>query len=870
MSNARALEAGDKLDRYVIEGLLGEGGMGRVYRAVDTKLQRRVALKVVRKEALANPQSQGPARLLREARAAAALDHPSAVAVFDVGEFDGTPYIAMELVDGRPLRALVGDASIALPRRLAWLAEIARVLAAAHARGIVHRDVKPDNVIIRRDDTLKVLDFGIARRINTPTDAHAATTPNELMTLTEEGRRVGTPLYMAPEQISAGAVDGRTDQFAWGVLAWELIAGLSPWGQRDLIGLVSEILNVDPPSPSSVGELGAGLPAAWPPVIARAMRKRPAERFASMNELLAALGGQAPSLPPRRRRSTAAVVAATVVLGVLIVAAGVTGVLVGRARRPRPAPAPMATLPVPLTSLPLPRSSNSAAVAAYRDGIGRLRDGAAQVARADFEEAVALDPTLAAAHLRIALETASSSPTVAREHYQRALANRDKLDERDRELADAIAPHVLSVPPDVDEWQRRMQALVARRPGDAELQLRLGLLYSDRGRFADAVAAFDRALGADPEFGWALWGKGIAAAYLGDFDAARAAYDGCLRVNPAATSCMFGRMELAVDLGDCATHERMARALIAAHPDGAEGSAILARALAARGRKPELIRQTLEQGWRRLDADERARTEPADRLALDSLGGDFADAERQAARLDGALGGVVDETPHADLALALADVLEESGRLRRAGEVARDFLARREAWTRSLTNEDYGIAKDAELRLVAVEHRAGLVSDEAFEAARAQWLDGWSHRLEGDYRGFLWLHGWADVTTDAATARSALEAAARYPKVAPFHPVTLADAEVGRVYLLAGRAVDALPWLRRATANCGAFDHPIRHTRAFLLLGDALAASGDRRGACRAWRRVVERWGAARPASISARQATARLRSGGCDDSKSP
>src|SRR5207302_4358819 len=133
---------------YLIEERLGAGGMGEVFRAQDTKLRRAVALKIVRTDAASGTgsASDGAARLLREARAAAALDHPNAVAIFDVGELDGCAYIAMELVDGRNLRAYVGDETVALVERVRWLVDVARALSAAHKRGLVHRDVKPENV----------------------------------------------------------------------------------------------------------------------------------------------------------------------------------------------------------------------------------------------------------------------------------------------------------------------------------------------------------------------------------------------------------------------------------------------------------------------------------------------------------------------------------------------------------------------------------------------------------------------------------------------------------------------------------------------------------------------------------------------------
>ena len=171
---------GETFDRYRIEAVLGEGGMGVVYRAFDPRLNRRVALKVVRAQRSDDDletSTGATARLLREARLAASLDHPNAVAIFDLGAVNGEAFIAMELVSGRPLREWIGDASVPLATRLRWVFDVARVLAAAHKAGLVHRDVKPENVMIRDDGDVKVLDFGIARRI----------TPDPLGTDTDGG-----------------------------------------------------------------------------------------------------------------------------------------------------------------------------------------------------------------------------------------------------------------------------------------------------------------------------------------------------------------------------------------------------------------------------------------------------------------------------------------------------------------------------------------------------------------------------------------------------------------------------------------------------------------------------------------------------------
>src|SRR5262245_54512777 len=189
------VEIGQTVGHYRIDALLGQGGMGRVYSAFDTHLERRVALKVV----LEASEPDAAARLLREARAVAQLDHPNAVAVYGFGQHDGAPYIAMELVRGRTLRERL-DGAEPWRERLGWLVDIARALAAAHALGIVHRDVKPDNVMVRDDGRVKVLDFGIARRVSANVDP-SAPTEHGAPTLTAHGALVGTPAYMAPEQI---------------------------------------------------------------------------------------------------------------------------------------------------------------------------------------------------------------------------------------------------------------------------------------------------------------------------------------------------------------------------------------------------------------------------------------------------------------------------------------------------------------------------------------------------------------------------------------------------------------------------------------------------------------------------------------------
>ncbi|AKT37249.1 protein kinase domain-containing protein [Chondromyces crocatus] len=282
---------GDTFERYKIEAAIGEGGMGAVFRAYDARLGRRVALKLL--SGAATSEEAG-ARLLREARAAAALDHPNAVSIFDIGELEGAPYIAMELVSGRTVRALLGEAPVpAASQRSTWLVDVARVLGVAHRRGLVHRDIKPENVMVRDDGVVKVLDFGIARRTGGGADPSASTQAAALPTLTTEGVKPGTPVYMAPEQIRGEPLDGRADQFAWGVLAYELFAGKPPWrGGNDVLAVLASVLT-DEADMEAMTSAPEGLRA----VVQRALSKRPADRFASMEALIEALSSGSAASP---------------------------------------------------------------------------------------------------------------------------------------------------------------------------------------------------------------------------------------------------------------------------------------------------------------------------------------------------------------------------------------------------------------------------------------------------------------------------------------------------------------------------------------------------------------------------------------------
>jgi serine/threonine-protein kinase len=276
--------------------------MGEVYRAFDTRLHRRVALKLLLVAGAKNDDARkdATARMVREARAAAALDHPNKVGVFELGEVLDVPYIAMEYIAGRTLRAHVGDASVPVARKVAWLCDVARALDAAHAVELIHRDVKPDNVMVREDGVVKVLDFGIARRATQTADALLPTAGPAIPTLTGAGVIVGTAAYMPPEQIRGERLDGRADQFAWAVMAFELVTGQHPWGATsDALGLLGAMLTRPP---RALSELAPTAPPTLGEVIARALSPTPEARYARMSEVVAALAPLAalsgPDAPP--------------------------------------------------------------------------------------------------------------------------------------------------------------------------------------------------------------------------------------------------------------------------------------------------------------------------------------------------------------------------------------------------------------------------------------------------------------------------------------------------------------------------------------------------------------------------------------------
>jgi len=274
------LEAGTRLGPYVIDASLGAGGMGEVYRAEDTRLDRTVAIKVL-PEGFAEDE-KALARFEREAKAVAALSHPNILSIFDFGTIDGTTYAAMELLEGESLRSKLAGGPLPTRKTMEIAAQIARGLAAAHDKGIVHRDLKPENVFVTDDGQVKVLDFGLAKQTVSHDEKTLAMSQDLGGDVTAAGTVLGTVGYMSPEQVRGDEADSRSDIFSFGSILYEMISGQRAFRGDTAVETMSAILKEDPPELSTTGHVA---PPGVDRIIHHCLEKNPAERFQSARDL---------------------------------------------------------------------------------------------------------------------------------------------------------------------------------------------------------------------------------------------------------------------------------------------------------------------------------------------------------------------------------------------------------------------------------------------------------------------------------------------------------------------------------------------------------------------------------------------------------
>lgn len=482
------ISADSRLSNYRLERLLGSGGMGEVYLARDLALDRFVAIKFIA------PAKAGDAsarrRLIREARAAASLDHPNICGVHDVIDTpDGRACIVMQYVEGRTLADVLRDGPMDVRLALTVAADLVSALAVAHKHGVVHRDLKPRNVIITPDSRAKLLDFGIARQASASADADDATTTTQLTT---PGVIVGTPSYMSPEQVLQRPLDGRSDLFALGAVLFECLTGRRPFEGGGGLEQVSEVLHHEPPPVSS---LRSGLSDRHDELVRRLLAKAPENRFGSAEEVLGALRVLLPEESSTRwktdhekRRGPAS--------------------WLGALRSPRGAFAVIATLlmvaAVGVWGLNTPRATFEGTPEAqnyYDVGTEWIRRGAYGNGRRALTDAVRAAPGFVPAYVRLAEASSELDDYVAARDalltVDDLMADVRNLDIDDRLRLEGVRSLVLRK---MEHAIEAFEQLARRHPQDAGALVDLGRMQEASGSVSEATGSYERALQVDPNY----------------------------------------------------------------------------------------------------------------------------------------------------------------------------------------------------------------------------------------------------------------------------------------------------------------------------------------------------------------------------------
>ncbi len=577
--------------RYALEHELGRGGMAVVYGARDLKHDRPVALKVLRPDVSAGLSA---ARFRREVRLAAVLQHPHIVPLLDSGEAAGHLWFTMPFVAGESLRArLAREGRLPVADAVRIAREAASALDYAHRHGVVHRDVKPENILLSDGQAL-VVDFGIAKALDAHAGASGNSAPEEPLTSTGTGVVLGTPAYMAPEQlIGAGAVDARADVYALGLVLYEMLAGRHPFAGRAGHEVIAAHCREAPPP---LIQLAPTVPPALAALVMRCLEKDPARRPASGAAVLEALEtGRTTPRPAWARRPALGALAGVGAAALLAVA--------GAAWWARDV-TPVAADRVPARDAPVAALADAArpkgdASGLYLEGEQDLhrRTRASLLQAVDvFQRAVTLDPGLAVAHAGLATayallpSYAALAPDLA---YGRAVAAARRALALDSTLAEPHATLGLVAMRRYrwDEAAAELRRAVARNPNLASAHQWYGKVLALQGRTADAVAAFDRALALDPLSAVIRYNHAQALFWARRHDAAAQLLEDALQFDTAFVQAhvTLGFVRVAQGRPDAGVAEF--RWAAAREPD-LDHQALLAYGLAAAGR-PDSARRVL-------------------------------------------------------------------------------------------------------------------------------------------------------------------------------------------------------------------------------------------------------------------------------------
>ncbi|HEX8145096.1 MAG TPA: tetratricopeptide repeat protein [Pyrinomonadaceae bacterium] len=535
---------GRTISHYRILERLGEGGMGTVYVAEDLHLGRRVAVKL---PTVTTDEHHFRSRFLREARAVSMLSHPNIATIYDYGETsEGNPFLVMELVEGDSLSDLMHRGGITLVRAIEIVEAIAAALGEAHAHGIVHRDVKPSNIMVSVRDEVKVLDFGLAKQFKEQ-PAHSADQDARtlLATHTRSGAVVGTPLYLSPEQATSAPVDARSDLFALGALLYECITGRPAFAGSSVIEIAAKVIHVTPARPSS---LNARAPEELDRITMKALAKKPEERYQSAEEMLADLRSVRLSLTDDALRTqklhpapkTAQPSALTTLNDLLkqprfSIARLLAGAFVF-----------LIVLGVvwwvwlrPVVHKPSPEAERW-----FITGTNALRDGAYFQASKALEQAVQIDENYALAHARLAEAWSELDYTdKAKNELLRVSALRSKrtsLEKADALYLEAITATVTRNFPLAIKSYEELARLTPNKP---EVYVDLGRAYENDEQTSKALESYVKATTIDQQYATAFLRTGIVYGRQQQLSSAQAAFSRAESIYQALGS-IEGRAEL--------------------------------------------------------------------------------------------------------------------------------------------------------------------------------------------------------------------------------------------------------------------------------------------------------------------------------------
>ena len=525
---------GSTVSHYRILNSLGIGGMGVVYLAEDITLGRNVALKF-----LSSTSPEYRARFLREARAVSGLLHPNIATVFDYGETDsdygetakGTPYIVMEVVKGTPLNEKLHSGSLPLREAVRIVSAIAEALGEAHRQGVVHRDVKPSNVVVAENGVVKVLDFGLVKQIEEEARADDITArlpaPH---TRTRSDVIVGTPLYLSPEQATGKKVDGRSDLFALGTVLYECITGQSAFSGSSVIEIGAQVIYVTPKAPSKINP---DIPPELEKVTIRALEKKPEARYQTADEFIKALQAVLPMLPADDAQSSGRSLRPP--LRPRTHSASALTTLTETFRRPRLS---LATFLLAIAGLALvvwlvymwskpdPYQPSPDVADLYNKGTDALRNGAFLQATKAFEQAIAKDPKFPLAHARVAeaymeLDYADKAQN-SMLRVQALVPDRSRLAPHDGLHLEAINA---TVGRDFPSAIKAYQELVKLTPNEPQVYVDLGRAYEKNDELPKAIESYVEATNRTPQYATAFLRVGILYGRQGNQSSAMAAFD---------------------------------------------------------------------------------------------------------------------------------------------------------------------------------------------------------------------------------------------------------------------------------------------------------------------------------------------------------